>query len=139
MAAKARCPECGAMLAGGADWCPQCYTDLREPEPARLPDADGTAGPEAVALRARHRPARSDDADEPPPGWPCPACRTVNDLAADVCAGCGSGFLAPLAEERGVPVVPGFSSLSRSGRLGVTLLGLVVVLGLLAGAVWLAS
>ena len=80
MAAKARCPECGAMLADGAEWCPQCYTDLREPEPARLPDTDDTAGPEAAALRARHRSAGSDVADDPPPGWPCPTCGTVNDV-----------------------------------------------------------
>jgi hypothetical protein len=63
----------------------------------------------------------------------------MNDLAADVCAGCGSGFLAPLAEDRGIPVVPGLGSLSRGGRLAATLAGLVVLLGLVTGVLWLLS
>ena len=128
MDTTARCPGCGAMLRAGAQWCPQCYADLRPTK----------AEPPAVsAASARHRAA--DPGEERQPGWPCPTCGTVNDLAADVCGGCGSRFLAPLAEDRGIPAVPGLASLSRGGRLLATLAALVVLLLLVAGVLWLLS
>jgi DNA repair protein RadD len=35
-----RCPECGALIAITAKWCPECSTDLRPapPKPAMMPD-----------------------------------------------------------------------------------------------------
>jgi hypothetical protein len=102
---------------------------------------DGGAGdaaepPAAPTAPARHR---ASDEDAPEPGWPCPQCGTVNDLAAGACSACGSGFLAGLAADRGIPLVPGLSGRSRGGRIAVALAAIVAFLLLLAGVFWLLS
>jgi hypothetical protein len=125
---RTRCPDCGGLLTAGAPWCPQCYADLREPEPE--PHTPGVPP-------ARHR--ASDDGVTPPPGWPCRGCGTVNDLAAGACATCGEAFLAPLAGDGGVPALSRLTALPRGARIGVALGAIVVVLALLAGLLWLVS
>ncbi|HEV7757267.1 MAG TPA: zinc ribbon domain-containing protein [Mycobacteriales bacterium] len=146
MAAVTRCPQCGARVGEGAEWCTQCYADLRPPAPevaAPVSSAPGPAEspepPEAepgppVAARARHR---APGGDTPAPGWPCPQCGTVNDLAAAACSSCGSGFLAALAADRGIPTVPALTGLSRGARIAVALGSVAGILALLAAVLWL--
>jgi hypothetical protein len=133
---RTRCPECDGLLKAGAEWCPQCYADLREPEPEPGPETPAGAEPRTPDGRARHR---APDDGAVTPGWPCPDCGTVNDLAAGACAGCGQGFLAPLSGDRGLPVLTGLTSMSRAARIGAAVGAIVVLLGLLAGLLWLVS
>jgi hypothetical protein len=157
MATAMRCPRCGALTGESAQWCTQCYADLRPPAP-EPPAPEPGPGPEpapgspasapepasgpaddplpAPAARARHRVAGDDTPD---PGWPCPRCGTVNDLAAGACSACGSGFLAELAADRGIPAVPALAGMPRGVRIGVALAAILVILLLLGAAVWLVS
>src|SRR5262249_17984360 len=34
MSPERRCPNCGALVSEDAEWCGQCFTNLREPSPA---------------------------------------------------------------------------------------------------------
>jgi ribosomal protein L40E len=135
-----RCPECGALVGEAAEWCTQCYADLRPPvaapEPAPVRDAPDTGEEGSPAEPARHRTA---DGDAPEPGWPCPRCGTVNDLAADACSSCGAGFLAGLADDRGIPAVPALTTMPRGARIAVALVAVLVILLLLGGALWLVG
>jgi ribosomal protein L40E len=145
MPATTRCPQCGALTGEGAEWCTQCYADLRPPvpgpaevpvrDPADVPVRDPAEVP-GPAVPARHRVSGADD---PPPGWPCPRCGTVNDLAAAACSSCGSGFLADLAADRGFPAVPALTGMPRGLRIGAALVAVVVVLLLLGGVFWLVT
>jgi hypothetical protein len=88
----ARCPSCGALVAGDAEWCGQCYRSLRAPadrdgegQPAPSPQGAGdavvtTPGGGAVAVAGGRAT------------WTCPGCASTNDLAAMVCAVCGTPF-----------------------------------------------
>jgi ribosomal protein L40E len=149
MATAMRCPQCGALVGEGAQWCTQCYADLRppapeppvpEPEHADAPGAteDGDAADPLPppAARARHR---TPGEDAPEPGWPCPQCGTVNPLAAPACSACGSGFLAPLAADRGIPAVPALAGMPRGVRIAAALVAILVILFLLGAVVWLVS
>ena len=79
-----RCPNCGALLTLEAEWCGQCFTSLRSPDPAPT---------------ARGIPAIRVVAEEGAPGaaakvvmWPCPACETENPIESNVCSVCGTPF-----------------------------------------------
>ena len=141
---RTRCPECDGLLKADAAWCPQCYADLRAPEPGSEPQtgsgpqpgSEPQPGGRPVSGRARHR---APDEGETPPGWPCPDCGTVNALAAGACATCGAAFLATLSSGRGDPALSGLMSMSRGARLGAALAAIVVLLALLAGVVWSLS
>jgi ribosomal protein L40E len=165
MTTATRCPQCGALLGTGAQWCTQCYADLRPPAPepaapapesapgsepgpatdtrtgasAAQPDEGLAAGTQAGAPAARSRHRAPGDAAAAEPGWPCPRCGTVNDLAAAACSSCGSGFLADLAADRGIPAVPALTGLSRGARLGVALAAVVGFLVLLGAVFWLVG
>jgi ribosomal protein L40E len=86
--AERRCPRCGALNTADAEWCGQCFTSLREPEPTPRPamtpagalaPAAGTEGPAGgVAAGA--------------PAWPCAVCGAQNPIEADACETCGSPF-----------------------------------------------
>ena len=69
-----RCPTCGALASGDADWCGQCYSSL---EPARAKPAAAT--PPALA-----QPSRA--------AWPCPVCGNRNPIELDACATCATPF-----------------------------------------------
>lgn len=88
-----RCPSCGASNAADAEWCGQCLHRFggaavpADPRPALRAGPSGvpaarttTAGP-LVQTRADGAPL-----------WTCPACETVNALAASECTRCGSRF-----------------------------------------------
>jgi ribosomal protein L40E len=90
---EARCPTCGALVSADADWCGQCYTSLRppEPEPPRAP---------TVAPPVTGGPATAT--------WPCPTCGSQNPIELDACGVCGTSFAQLLRqeEERGPAVSP---------------------------------
>jgi hypothetical protein len=113
-----RCPNCGALVVEGADWCGQCYTPLKkEPQvSSELPRdpavgaaaATGTASPSPVApvvetsrpdsaSRATDIAAQATESALPAPvgdepTWKCPACGQRNPLELEMCALCGTPF-----------------------------------------------
>jgi hypothetical protein len=96
-----RCPNCGALVSEDAEWCGQCFTSLREPEPPPVP---APAAPFAGAPEAADAPdAAPSDApeaatarSEEPIGafWPCPVCGTRNPIVLEACEVCGTPFAA---------------------------------------------
>lgn len=109
-AATERCPQCRGLVRPDAQWCTQCWTDLRpapEPEPVLAAPAPDGATP---------APARV------PGGWPCSGCGASNPVELDACAACGLGFLSGLKKTEPpllvLPVVGDLTKLSRAQRLG---------------------
>lgn len=131
--ADLRCPHCRGAIRADAQWCTQCWADLRpQPEPVVV-----TPAPEAEPTQTSlTRPAVGR-------GWPCSGCGAVNAVELDVCAACGTGFLAGVKRDEAplltLPVVGDITRLSRGQRLGlaaavVLLVALiVVVLSLVSG------
>ena len=91
MEEEARCPNCHALVSADAEWCGQCFTSLRapdpEPDPSPAPSGAPTAGRPGAAT------------------WPCPACGTDNPIELDVCAVCGTPFAQLLRQEEERPTV----------------------------------
>ena len=83
MSDERRCPNCGALVSEEAEWCGQCFTSLREPEPEPEPEPAPPAQPVTT-------PAAS--AASGPAFWPCTVCGAQNPIAYDVCATCGTAF-----------------------------------------------
>jgi hypothetical protein len=92
-----RCPNCGALVSEDAEWCGQCFTSLREPEPPPV------AAPTAPAAEAADATGAAPSADAPetarseePVGafWPCPVCGTRNPVVLEACEVCGTPFAA---------------------------------------------
>ena len=82
-------------MSADADWCGQCYTSLRTPEP----------DPEPPAAPTLTRPAEGGAAGAT---WPCPTCGSQNPIERDTCAVCGTSFAQLLRQEedRGPAVSP---------------------------------
>ena len=91
MEEEARCPNCHALVSADAEWCGQCFTSLRapdpEPDPSPAPSGAPTAGRPGAAT------------------WPCPTCGTDNPIELDVCAVCGTPFAQLLRQEEERPTV----------------------------------
>jgi hypothetical protein len=80
---EARCPNCSALVTADAEWCGQCFTSLRRPEPQL---AGATPGPVVTAPRNGSQEGRRAAT------WPCPTCGSANPIEADVCQVCGTAF-----------------------------------------------
>jgi hypothetical protein len=85
-----RCPRCRALVGEDADWCGQCFADLRPPErePVRYPVI--TELPESTTGAGSSKAVVSTEAHEA--GWPCGACGRRNPVELDICASCGTPF-----------------------------------------------
>jgi hypothetical protein len=114
-----RCPSCGALVGEEAEWCGQCFTDLR---PQRVSGSEASPrievpvgvtgverpnghGPDDRGQRGAETPATgARDA-----GWPCAVCGRSNPMEVDICLSCGTPFGRGFetAEER-----PGISATS---------------------------
>ena len=89
MEEEARCPNCHALVSADAEWCGQCFTPLRAPEPEPEPASWGA-------------PAGGTSPSAGPTGaatWPCPTCGTDNPIELDVCAVCGTSFAQLLRQD----------------------------------------
>jgi hypothetical protein len=94
-----RCPNCGALVSEDAEWCGQCFTSLREPEPPPVP---APTAPAAEAAKAAEGAPSADALEaatarsEEPIGafWPCPVCGTRNPIVLEACEVCGTPFAA---------------------------------------------
>jgi hypothetical protein len=101
-----RCPNCGALVSGDAEWCGQCYEPLRHvPGPPRAPalvpsdvtpepaDRPGTRGPSGNGSSV---PATVEVAGiertESGMLWTCPVCEQKNPMALSTCPACGTPF-----------------------------------------------
>jgi ribosomal protein L40E len=90
VSADRRCPNCGALVSGDAEWCGQCFTSLREPDP---PPAPANTTPETVEATI---PQAAAAPSEEPVGafWPCPVCGARNPIVLEACEICGTPFAA---------------------------------------------
>jgi Double zinc ribbon len=88
---EARCPNCHALVSADAEWCGQCFTSLRAPDPEPDPSPASSGAPTA------DRPGAAT--------WPCPTCGTDNPIELDVCAVCGTPFAQLLRQEEERPTV----------------------------------
>jgi hypothetical protein len=101
MSPDRRCPNCGALVSEDAEWCGQCFTSLREPEPPPAVPAparaDATSAPDTGATAATVAPP----AREEPTGafWPCPVCGTKNPIVLEACEVCGTPFAVVMRGE----------------------------------------
>ena len=86
-----RCPNCGALVSEDAEWCGQCFADLRPPQPGAQPEPEPAAPPEPTAV-AEPRASASSSAQRTAAFWPCTVCGADNPIALDVCATCGTPF-----------------------------------------------
>jgi hypothetical protein len=112
-----RCPNCGAAVYAGAEWCNLCFTPIRRdaepgsPEGGRA-SAEGGAAPTDGSGTAGSVIAAGAEADGA--FWPCPVCEERNPLALDACAVCGTPFAAVLRQERERPQVDPSVAFGRS-------------------------
>ena len=111
-----RCPNCGALVGEGAEWCGQCFTDLRSPQssraqaeprievPAGVTGADHPNGhqPDARTPVGGETPVATDPSDA---GWPCAACGRRNPMEASVCLSCGTPFGRGFEEPEASPSI----------------------------------
>lgn len=102
-----RCPTCNALNPDSAEWCTQCFTSLRAPEPVvdvpPDPQPEATPQPDVGDV-----PPASTDADAAPQlvqrgnatfrktaeglDWQCGRCDTFNPIEVQRCTTCGYGF-----------------------------------------------
>lgn len=90
-----RCSNCEALVSADADWCGQCFSDLRPP-PASVPATATVPPPPAATTEgAPDEVVAADDArDGTDPFWPCSVCGAHNPIFLDVCETCGTPFAA---------------------------------------------
>ena len=93
MSPDRRCPNCGALVSEDAEWCGQCFTNLREPDPPPVPASTPSA---AGAAPAEDAPEPAAEGPQEPAGafWPCPVCGTRNPIVLEACEVCGTPFAA---------------------------------------------
>ncbi len=142
MVAMARCAECGAVLASGAQWCSLCLTPI--PAPTSPTTADM---PSATAPPGQPTPPTVAPLPPPPPGatpvLPPSASATSpistsgnRDPGSGAHPGTGTGtdadpeaWLAKLAAaERQDPTPLATTFATRSGRILVMIVGMVIVI-----------
>jgi ribosomal protein L40E len=106
VSADRRCPNCGALVSGDAEWCGQCFTSLREPAPP--PPATQPAPP--TAARATDEAATPPATGAPPEPvgafWPCPVCGARNPIVLEACEICGTPFAAVMRGDTRLAVDP---------------------------------
>jgi ribosomal protein L40E len=102
MSPNRRCPKCGALVSEDAEWCGQCFTSLREPDPPPVAaPAAPESGPVADAAGESVPAATQRTRPEEPTGafWPCPVCGTRNPIVLEACEVCGTPFAAVMRGE----------------------------------------
>lgn len=105
-----RCPGCGALNPESADWCSQCYADLRPAEETAPPVDDATAARDVTGAPSSPAPEPGGPAGPTPRTeeldtgagrfrrrdgeleWRCAVCDDWNPLGAGACASCGTPF-----------------------------------------------
>ena len=104
-----RCPSCGGLVAPEAEWCGQCFAQLRGAGAAREPEP---AEPAGAGPPPPGRPRTAIAAATGPGGiarehftevdgalhWICPACEAENPMEASTCARCMTPFALLLRE-----------------------------------------
>ncbi|MFL5736939.1 MAG: hypothetical protein ACJ76P_06340 [Actinomycetota bacterium] len=96
-----RCPNCGALVGEDAEWCGQCFTDLRSPQrPEAAPRIEVPVGVSGAEQPNGHTPGRRESvrtevpgpAERSDAGWPCAVCGRRNSMEVSVCLSCGTPF-----------------------------------------------
>jgi hypothetical protein len=101
MSPDRRCPNCGALVSEDAEWCGQCFTSLREPEPPPAVPAPARADATSAADTGATAATVAPPAREEPTGafWPCPVCGTKNPIVLEACEVCGTPFAVVMRGE----------------------------------------
>ena len=83
-------------MSEDAEWCGQCFTSLREPEPPPVPAPTAPAAEAPEAAPTAEAPEAATPRSEEPIGafWPCPVCGTRNPIVLEACEVCGTPFAA---------------------------------------------
>ena len=76
-------------MSEDAEWCGQCFTDLRRPPPP--PPAPPVGAEEPAAAASDPETAVRPKGD---PFWPCSVCGAHNPIVLEVCETCGTPFAA---------------------------------------------
>lgn len=98
-----RCPNCGALVGVGAEWCGQCYASLG---PEEAPAGESSpADPEAALAEAIPGATAPAGGETESPTWPCAVCGSPNALESDFCTVCGMPFGAGFEEPSARPEV----------------------------------
>jgi ribosomal protein L40E len=97
-----RCPNCGALVAVDAEWCGQCFVDLRtrreNPVASSVVSPTASVGDRAAAAAADAGRAPGEAAAEAEAmssdgaWWPCSVCGARNPIELEACARCGTPF-----------------------------------------------
>jgi ribosomal protein L40E len=107
MMGERRCPTCGALASGDAEWCGQCFSPLERPGVRNEADGPATSAPtgtaEPKAIRGTSRGAIEVEGGTL--AWTCPVCETRNPIEANECSACGTPFGRLLAEPKTAPEV----------------------------------
>jgi ribosomal protein L40E len=85
-----RCPNCGALVAVDAEWCGQCFADLRARPEEPLPPA--VVRPTADPTGAGDDGDDTDAVSSDQAWWPCSVCGARNPIELEACARCGTPF-----------------------------------------------
>jgi hypothetical protein len=126
-----RCPNCGASVYAGAEWCTLCFAPIPREEGGTEPAPEPSRGPAVPARDEAASPGGGTpetsavDAAEPPAGvveaegdggafWPCPVCEARNPIDLDACATCGTPFASAMRRDREAPVVDPSVAFGRS-------------------------
>ena len=88
-----RCPNCEALVSAEADWCGQCFADLR-PAPAPAPAPAPPPPPPVTTEVALDDDTEVDSPDATDPFWPCSVCGAHNPIFLEACETCGTPFAA---------------------------------------------
>ena len=76
-------------MSEDAEWCGQCFTDLRRPPPPPPAPPVGTLEPAGAASAPETAVAPKGDHF-----WPCSVCGAHNPIVLEVCETCGTPFAA---------------------------------------------
>jgi hypothetical protein len=80
-------------VSADADWCGQCFADLRPPPVPPPPPAAPAETPIAPAAAAKAT-AAEPSAEPSEAFWPCSVCGARNPIEDEVCETCGTPFAA---------------------------------------------
>jgi hypothetical protein len=105
-----RCPNCGAAVYAGAEWCNLCFTRI-EREAVEGASERSVTRP---APGSEETPAAESATDAAGAFWPCPVCEAKNPIELDVCAVCGTPFATVMRREEDRPHVDPAVAFGRS-------------------------
>lgn len=117
------CPECGATVSGGEQFCPTCGTFLGYPdEPAHEHDSN-----EYEQFELGAAPPPSESAPRRPTTVICPSCGTENSHSNRHCEECGARLSQGPLPTAPRPAVQATAGVRAVVAIGGLLLGVILI------------